>query len=130
MQRSRWVLRAWREAHTPTGSAWLLSLEHERIRSGVLLPRFNRRQARAGEVAALLRAPAVRAGLERQAGAMPLFAPRRNERLVDTQAIENARDDKINHAANAGGAVIKAGVSGQHDHAHAAEGEHVLKVNR
>ena len=130
VQRSRWVLRAWREAHTPTGSAWLLSLEHERIRSGVLLPRFNRRQALAGEVAALVRAPAVRAGLERRDGAIPLFAPRRNERLVDTQAIKNARDDKINHVANAGGAMIKAGVSRQHDHAHAAEGEHVLKVNR
>lgn len=42
-QRSRVVLRAWPKAKTATATVWLLSFEHETIRGGVLLPRFDRR---------------------------------------------------------------------------------------
>ena len=70
--RRRWVLRGWRVAMAPTGPVWLLSLERDVIRPGVLLPRLRRHAPDRAAIAALLGPAAERAGLVRAPGPGPL----------------------------------------------------------
>lgn len=74
--RDRWVLRAWRGAQTPDGPIWLLQLEYEEIRGGVLLPRLDRRFAGRDEVRELLSAAAKKSELIRIENAgVPRYSP-------------------------------------------------------
>ncbi|MEX0387277.1 VTT domain-containing protein [Spiribacter onubensis] len=71
--RRRWVLRAWRGAVTPDGPIWLLSLERDVIRPGVLLPRLRRHAPGPEALAALLGPASQRAGLVRLPGPVPRY---------------------------------------------------------
>lgn len=74
--RDRWVLRAWRGADTARGPIWLLALEYEQIRGGVLLPRLERRFATREEVRELLSAAAKKSELIRvEAAGVPRYSP-------------------------------------------------------
>jgi len=71
--RRRWVLRAWRGAATDDGPVWLLSLERDVIRPGVLLPRLRRHTPSPDELAALLGPAGQRADLVRVPGPVPRY---------------------------------------------------------
>ncbi len=74
--RDRWVLRAWRGAETAAGPIWLLQLEYEQIRGGILLPRLERRFATREEVRELLSAAAKKSELIRvETPRVPRYSP-------------------------------------------------------
>lgn len=57
------------------------------------------------------------------------LTPTGHQRLGNTQLIEDARDDEIDHLRDAVGAMIETGRRRQHDRAHVRELEHVVEVN-
>ncbi len=87
--RRRWVLRAWRAAVTPDGPIWLLSLERDEFRPGVLLPRLRRHEPSPDELAALLGPASQRAGLVRRPGPVPRYRSSSDASAVSPQGGTN-----------------------------------------